>query len=97
MVRVNKGTKKYAQLLWTWEHCNRGEDLSEAYRGKVSADKNKSFNDIWFRAKQTEGYNDDLKVTGANTSFYSTMYSFTVDNQTNVVYDTHANTYIFEI
>ena len=97
MVKVNKGTKKHAQLLWTWEHCNKGKDLAQAYRGQVSADKRRSYDDIWFRAMQTEGYNHDIKVVASNTYFYSTMYSFTIDNQTFVVYDTHANTYIFEI
>lgn len=97
MVKVNKGTIKHEELLWKWQNCNKGKDLNQAYRGKVSSEKNSSFNDIWFRAKQTEGYNDDLKVVAASSWFYSTMYSFTIDKQTFVVYDTHANTYIFEI
>ena len=97
MIKVNKGTIKHEELLWKWEHCNKGKNLNHAYRGKVSEEKNKTFNDICFRATQTDGYNHDLKVVASNTYFYSTMYSFTVDNQTFVVYDTHANTYIFEI
>lgn len=94
---INKGTKKYEQLLWTWENCNKGSDLYNAYRGTVSHEKYRTFNDIWFRAKQTEGYNDDLKVVATSSWFYSTMYSFTQDARTFVVYDTHANTYMFEI
>lgn len=97
MIKVNKGTKKYDQLLWTWNNCNKGEDLHQAYRGAVSSEKYHTFDDIWFRATQTEGYNHDLKVTAASSWFYSTMYSFTQEDITYVVYDTHANTYIFEI
>ena len=97
MTTINKGTKKYQQVLWTWENVNRGKDLNSAYRGRVSQEKYDTFNDIWFRATQTEGYNHDLKVVAASSWFYSTMYSFTVEAKTYVVYDTHANTFIFEI
>ena len=97
MKKINIGTKKYYDILWAWHNCNKGEDLEHAYRGKVSSEKRNSFKGIWFRAHQTEGYNDDLKITGASSWFYSTMYSFTQEGRTYVVYDTHANTYIIEL
>lgn len=97
MKTINKGTQKYAQVLWTWERVNKGENLGQAYRGKVSQEKMDTFNDIWFRAHHTEGYNHDLKVVASSSWYYSTMYSFTRDGKTYVVYDTHANTYIFEV
>lgn len=97
MTRLNKGTKKYNGALWTWENVNKGEDLYQAYKGTVSKEKYDTFNDIWYRAHQTEGYNHDLKVVAASSWVYSTMYSFTIEGITNVVYDTVGNTYIFEI
>ena len=97
MKKINKGTKKYEQALWTWNNVNKGEDLYQAYRGTVSKEKYDTFNDIWFRATKTEGYNHDLKVVAASSWVYSTMYSFTQDNKTYVVYNTVGNTYIFEI
>ena len=97
MTTINKGTQKHRDLVWTWENCNKGKDLYSAYSGRVSQEKYDTFNDIWFRATQTEGYNHDLKVVAASSWFYSTMYSFTRDGKTFVVYDTHVNTYIFEV
>ena len=97
MIRINKGTKKYQRALWTWTNCNKGKDLYQAYRGRVSQEKYDTFNDIWFTASKTEGYNHDLKVVAASSWFYSTMYSFTRDGKTFVVYNTHATVYYFEI
>lgn len=95
MKAINEGTKKQAEIIWTWEHCNKGRNLYEAYRSKVSAEKYASFNQIEQRAMRTDGYNHDLKVTGASSWFYSTMYTFTDEHGwTFIVYDTHSNTYL---
>lgn len=97
MTRLNKGTKKYEHALWTWENVNKGDNLFQAYKSRVSDEKNDTFNKIEKRAFDTDGYNGDLKVVASSSWFYSTMYSFTVNDITNVVYDTVGNTYIFEI
>ena len=97
MKTINKGTKKYNEILWTWNNVNKGENLNQAYKGRVSSEKYSTFNDIWYRAHETEGYNHDLKVVAASSWFYSTMYSFSIDEHTFVVYDTHANTYMIEL
>lgn len=95
MKSINIGTKKYEELVWTWEHCNKGANLHQAYAGKVSQEKYDSFNKIEERAQHTEGYNHDLKVVASSSWFYSTMYTFTDDKGwTFIVYDTHANTFL---
>ena len=97
MIKVNKGTKKYKQLLWTWENCYKGDSVYNAYKGKISSDKLNSFEEIVKRAIETKGYNYDIKVVAASAWYYSTMYSYTENDQIFVVYDTYANTYILEI
>lgn len=97
MTRLNKGTKKYESALWTWNNTFKGYNLFQAYKSRVSDEKYDTFDKIAKRAFDTKGYNYDLKVVASSSWFYSTMYSFTVDGKTNVVYDTVGNTYIFEI
>lgn len=93
MKSINYGTKKAEQIIWTWEHVNKGS-IHEAY-ARPSADKVNSFYKIAERAQRTEGYNHDIKVVGANSFNYSTMYSFTDDKGwTFIVYDTVSNTFI---
>ena len=96
MKTVNKGTKKYDEIVWKWEHCNCGDSIEKAYRTKPSTEKMRTFKDIWFRATQTKGYNHDLKVVSASCWFYSTMYSFTLEDKNFLVYDTPSNTFILE-
>ena len=93
MKSINIGTKKYNELVWKWENCNKGS-IFEAYDRPSSA-KVSSYQDIVIRATNTEGYNNDIKVVGAGSWNYSTMYSFT-DNKgwTFIVYDTADNTYL---
>ena len=95
MTRLNKGTQKYNNAVWAWWHCDYGT-IEQAY-AKPSVTKRQTYNDIWFRAMQTEGYNHDLKVTGRSSTQYSTMYSFTRNGICYVVWDTRLNTYIFEL
>lgn len=95
MIKLNKGTQRYNGAVWTWEHCNYGS-IEEAY-ANPSEIKRQTYNNIWHRAMQTEGYNHDLKVTGRSSNFYSTMYSVTCDGVTTVIYDTYANIYAFDL
>ena len=96
MTKVNPGTKKADAMLWTWKNCYKGNDVRTAY-GKCSADKKDSFDAIRRRAIETDGYNHDLKVTGANCYSYSTMYSFTNESGTYLVKDTVSNIFILKI
>lgn len=96
MKAINKETKKYDEIVWKWEHCNKGKNLFEAYSSKVSKEKYNTFNEIAQRAMNTEGYNHDLKVVAASSSYYSTMYSFTLKDITFIVYDTYNNTFVIE-
>ncbi len=96
MKAINKSTKKYDEIVWKWEHCNKGKNLFEAYSSKVSEEKYNTFNKIEERAMTTEGYNHDLKVVAASSWYYSTMYSFTLKGITFIVYDTYNNTFVIE-
>ena len=96
MIQVNKDTKKAQEMIWEWRNRIAGKTIEEAYTNP-SADKISSFNDIWFRAKSTTGYNQDLKVTVKNCYSYSTMYTFTNNEGTFLVKDTKSYTYITQI
>lgn len=97
MTRVNAGTKMAEGMIWRWKNCFKGNTVEEAYRTRPSAAKISSFNDIWYRCKNTEGYNDDLKVVSASNFVYTTMYSFTTTEGTFLVMDTKCDTYILKV
>lgn len=90
-----KATTKKAEALrqdarqerWTYS------DIYEAYE-RPSVYKVRSFNAIANRARETEGYNNDLKIIGKNCMQYSTVYTFTENGTTYIVKDTKDNTYI---
>jgi len=96
MTIVNAGTKKAEAMIWEWKNCYKGDDVRTAY-GTCSADKKDSFDAIRRRAIETEGFNNDLKVIGANCYSYSTMYSFTNAEGTFLVKDTYCNTFITKL
>lgn len=96
MIEIKAGTKKAEAMVWEWKHCYKGDSVEEAY-GHCSSRKKASFNEIWWRCKNTEGYNHDLKITSATCYFYSTMYTFTTSEGTFLVKDTHTDTYITKI
>ena len=96
MRRINKGTVKHSKVLWMWHHCNLGNTIYCAY-AKPCKKNIEAFDEIKRRACSTNGYNHDLKITGAGSYSYSTMYSYTENGVTNVVYDTKDNTWVFEI
>lgn len=98
MRKINANTKEAARVLATFNSAwaNKG-DINNAYK-KPSARKVKAYNDIWYRAMRTEGYNHDLRVTGANCHMFTTMYSVTNDDgTTSIIYDTPSNTSILTI
>lgn len=68
-------------------------DIYDAY-DRPSRRKVFCFNEIKDRAESTNGYNYDLHITGTNSSYFSTIYSYTEPNGDKVVIkDTYANTY----
>ena len=95
MTTIKKGTKNYDAFIWEYNRCNNG-DIYDAYKSPSPA-KVRSYKDIENRAKDTNGYNHDLKVTGKSSNFYSTMYTFTENGKKYLVKDTYANTYILEM
>jgi hypothetical protein len=91
--RLNPSTKKAAAIVSEWRYNrNRHESIHDAY-GRPSYRKVSTYNDIERRANDTPGYNHDLTVTGANSSFYSTIYSFTDEEGTHIIKDTASNVY----
>jgi hypothetical protein len=74
---------------WTWS------DIYEAYESP-SVYKVRSFKAIEDRARNTEGYNNDLRIIGKNCMQYSTIYTFTEGSKTYIVKDTKDNCYITE-
>lgn len=93
-----KATTKEAEALrqdaqrWgRWTYNN----IWEAYE-RPSIYKIRSFEEIERRARETEGYNHDLRIIGKNCMQYSTVYTFTEDGKTYIVKDTKDNCYITE-
>lgn len=97
MTTVKAGTKKAEAMMWEFRNCFKGSSIEEAY-GRASQAKKASFEEIERRAWNTDGYNHDLKITGKNTTQYSTMYSYTTaEGITYIVKDTRSNTYILQV
>lgn len=92
MTKVKANTQKGQSIIRDLQYNRNVTDIYDAY-GRPSAEKVRTFRDIERRAENTEGYNGDLHITGAGSSFYSTIYSYTVDGITTIVKDTYANTY----
>ena len=96
MTKVNKGTQKANDIIRDLDYRTNWTSIWSAY-DRPSVTKVRTYEDIQRRAWETEGYNHDLHICGANSSFYSTVYSYTQDGKTYVVKDTHCNTYIVEL
>ena len=96
MTKLNANTKKaqaiIAELTWNTDL----HSIYDAY-DRPSSRKVETFTEIRERATATPGYNHDLHVTGHNSCFYSTIYSYTVDGTTFIVKDTASDTYLVEI
>lgn len=87
-----KTTTKLGQAI-TKDHERKGYGAIDQAYGRPSGRKVRAYNDIWFRAKNTAGYNNDLRVISRNSNFFSTIYSYTVDGITTIVKDTPSHIY----
>lgn len=93
MITVNPKTKEAQGIISLFKDdkwSNKGS-IYEAY-GRPSATKVAVWNDIVQRAANTQGYNHDIRVTSCNTYRFSTMYSYTNDEGTFIIYDTPSYT-----
>jgi hypothetical protein len=92
MKRLNPNTKQAQEIVSAWERgWSKGRTIWEAY-ARPSAEKVEAFQRILRRAVETEGYNGDIRITGASCQCFSTMYSFTDEEGTHIVWDTPSNT-----
>lgn len=87
-----KNTTQKAQGIISDYRRTAARTIFEAYT-RPSSNKIRAYYDIEKRAKETPGYNYDLKVVGAGSHFFSTVYSITENGTTYVIKDTRANTY----
>ena len=91
MTEIKASTKKGQ---WIIDDLGRRgySDIFDAYN-RPSGHKVSAWRDIVDRAISTPGYNHDLHIVGASSSFFSTIYSYTDDAGKHVVKDTYADTY----
>ena len=97
MKQIKNGTKEAQSIIAIFNDkkwSNKGS-IYDAY-GKPSAKKVSIWKAIEKRAKETAGYNDDLRVVSRNGYLFSTMYSYTTDEATYIVYDTKSETKVVE-
>ena len=91
MKMIKSGTKEAERIMNIFfSGANKGS-IYTAY-GRCSATKKEAWEDIARRARATEGYNNDLRVTSANCHFFSTIYSYTTADGRFIVYDTAGGT-----
>lgn len=93
MTDIKRGTKTAEAIINIFSDkkwSNKG-NIWEAY-GKPSAKKVNIWKAIEKRAKETDGYNDDLRVVSRNGYVFSTIYSYTQNDVTYIVYDTKSDT-----
>lgn len=97
MTKVKNTTKAGQAIINTFNNkrWHKGS-IYEAYNNPSSAKKN-AYYEIECRAYSTDGYNHDLTVVGASSHFFSTMYSYTDEQGTHIVYDTHSDTKVVDI
>lgn len=95
MKTVKNGTKEAQAIISIFQSYSNKGDIWEAY-GKPSATKVSIWRKIEARAKATDGYNDDLRIVSRNGYVFSTIYSYTVNDVTYIVYDTKSGTKIVE-
>lgn len=91
MIDVNPWTKKGREIMYDYERCDYGS-IYDAYE-RPSCTKVRTYREIEDRARETPGYNYDLKVVGKSCHFYSTVYSYTDGGTTFIVKDTPSYTY----
>ena len=92
MIRIKATTKEGGDIVSMFRspHYDKG-DIFDAYE-RPSANKVRAYREIENRASSTNGYNYDLRVVSKNTFSFSTMYSFTDEQGTHIIYDTPSYT-----
>lgn len=95
MTEIKKTSQRGQRIIEEYEGWGRG-DIYSAY-DRPSSTKVYEYNKIQERAWATPGYNHDLKVVGANSFNFSTIYSYTDEAGTHIVKDTVSNTFIVNI
>lgn len=97
MIKINASTKEGKSIiaLFNSDYWNKGT-IYDAYN-KPSSRKIRAYEDIKYRAYNTEGYNHDLKVVAAGCQTFSTMYSYTDAEGTHIVYDTKCYTRVVDV
>jgi len=98
MREIKKWTKEAESInaIFNDKKWSNKGSIYDAY-GKPSAKKVSIWKAIEKRAKETAGYNDDLRVVSRNGYLFSTMYSYTIDGKTYIVYDTKSDTKMTEL
>ena len=92
MKTINPNTNAGRCIIEIFRDSNWGyPDIYKAYK-TPSAEKVQAYNKILERACRTPGYNHNIRITGANTYSFSTMYSYTDETGTYIVYDTPSDT-----
>ena len=96
---IKSGTKEAQAIISRFldkKWSNKGATIYHAY-GKPSYNKIQAWENIQHRALNTEGYNKDLRVTGATCYFFSTIYSYTTEEGTFIVQDTPGHTKVTKL
>lgn len=91
MTEIKNTTKKAQEIINDYNRAGYGS-IFQAY-GRPSSTKVNAWLEIERRATQTAGYNHDLKVCGAGSFNFSTIYSYTENGHTHIIKDTAQNIY----
>ncbi len=91
MTTVNTNTKQAQAIIDDFGRAGKGT-IYQAY-ATPSNRKIQEWLKIERRACQTAGYNHDLRVSGAGSHHFSTIYSYNEGGHTVIVKDTKSNTF----
>ena len=90
--KIKATTKAGQRIIWEFNNIYSG-GIYDAY-DRPSRRKVHAYEEIRDRAKQTSGYNFDLRVVGKSSHFFSTIYSVKNDDgTTSIIKDTANNIY----
>lgn len=93
----NNKTKQAQSIIRTFNSgWRKGNTIYDAYANPSRAKIN-AYTAILKRALGTEGYNHDLRITGASCHIFSTMYSYADAEGTHIVYDTPSDTKVVTV
>ena len=94
MTNVKASTKKGQEIINDFYRAvSNHKTIYTAYNNASYAKQN-AWNEIKARAKDTEGYENNLSIVGASSHFFSCIYSYVQDGIRYIVKDTHSNTFI---